>query len=593
MALVGDELWSRWLAPNYVARCQLMAVPSPPHGPIANLWQRLRSSLWGQQLAKDQETLSQAERWANTDQFHLAVQILDNLIYRWDSQETAWSRWWRRWQSQPVADRAAILRTQWQQAINNYQREFGIGQQAAAAGDFSLAQTQASLALEHCEHEAAVKLLDQAQQALQCEAWFGLGLAAEAAKDWETARYHYQNILNQLSLPPRSVKFCRDRLLHIAARNQDWQEVTQLTENYSDQEAAHYLGLIQLQQQQQAQLTALRQIQASLNLFDIPTARTKVANYFERFGADLQIQQALTSYGQSQWFCAPEDWPGRCQIAQSLWLDSASHEVLHDWAVAAYYRSLGAPERLDWLIELLPIWVTALLNFHLDPPLAQLPWFDKLTEPLTTTDLVKILEPLVDSVADLEQRQEIQLRWQRETLALEWLGNPPDRGVRVAGNFLSPGFYEYFQDKFQAIELPAAQWATLYTPWWQAILACREGRIARAMRAKPANRSQDPATSYAAQFVAYHEGCYYLKSQRDSFARWREAVPHLELAQPLIAEDYDWWEQVDLLCDQHHAMIWRADDRRAFGEFWHRLLQSHRAMVFLELVTAEAAEEEI
>jgi outer membrane protein assembly factor BamD (BamD/ComL family) len=570
----------------------------PPHRSTTSLGMQFRAFFWKQQLAEDQETLARANRWASADQFPLAVQILDNLTYRWESKSTAWERWWRRWQSQPVADRVAQLRPIWQQAIDDCQQELVKGQQAAARGDFQLAASQASLALSYCQQESAEKLQEQAQQAIQCQTWFSLGLAAEAAGNWETARYHYQNILEQLALPPRSTKFCRDRLLQIALHSEDWDQVIQLTAKATDRDAAKYSGLVQLKQQQHQQLAALKKIQASFTDSTIETAHRSVEEYSERFGHDPQLQAALAAFIQSQGDYDPQDWPSRCRLAQSQWLGLASPAILHDWAVAAYYRTLGAPDRLDWLSELLSIWVTALLNFHLEPPLIQLPWFDKLTEPFTITGLVESIAPLVDSatqilrerVTDEEQRRTLQLQWQRELLALEWLGSPPSRGVRVRGNFLSPGFYERFRDKLQVGELPAKQWATLYTPWWRAILACLEGQMARVMREKPSDKPQTAADTYGAQFVAFHEGCYYLKSQNESFARWREAVPHLKLAKPLILADDDWREQVDLLCDRHHALIWKPEDRQAFGDFWHGLLQSSRSSFFLDLVADELAE---
>jgi hypothetical protein len=559
-----------------------------PSQAIADL---ARTFLGQEQLDQDRETLARAEQWAKSKQFHLAVQILDNLVLRWESEGNDLERWWRRWQSEPVAERAAQLRPQWQRAIDTYQQELTIGQRAAANGEFQLAVSQAGLALTHCLHAGAERLQEQAQQAIQCQTWFGLGVAAETAGEWETAKYHYQNILEQLSLPPRSRKFCRDRLLHIALNLQDWQQVSQLTNDAIDREAIQYSGLVQQKQQQQGQLAALQKILASLIAGQIETARSNVAQYLENYGNDHQLQTALATYIQAQGNYDPQDWPSRCQLAENQWLGLASHAILHDWAVAAYYRTLGAPERLDWLTELLAIWATALLNFHLQPPLAELPWGDKLSAPFDIKSLLPAIESLVEGVTDEAQRPVLQRQWQREKLALEWLGSPPSRGIRVRGNFLSPGFYERFRDQLQVAELPAKQWASLYTPWWRSVLACLDGRITKGMREKPGIRPQTAAETYAAQFIAFHEGCYYLKSQNESFARWREAVPHLELAKPLILADDDWQEQVDVLCDQHHELIWKPEDRQAFGSFWHRLLNSERSLNFLDLVSDEAQEE--
>ena len=102
---------------------------------------------------------------------------------------------------------------------------------------------------------------------------------------------------------------------------------------------------------------------------------------------------------------------------------------------------------------------------------------------------------------------------------------------------------------------------------------------------KPTTPPDTAASQFAQQFVAYHEGCYYLECRPGGFPRWREAFGMLELAKPQILDSPAWQSTLDRLCDTHQLSIWNPPDRQDFANCWYNLLRSDSAKVFLDFVT--------
>ena len=101
--------------------------------------------------------------------------------------------------------------------------------------------------------------------------------------------------------------------------------------------------------------------------------------------------------------------------------------------------------------------MTASINTSLD---------SKLADPQPVIIQIRnLLGSIVDRFPAETDRAELQLQWQREIIAVEYLGTPPTTGLRIRGVFISPGFYELFQSQMADIQLPAKMWAMFYTPW--------------------------------------------------------------------------------------------------------------------------------
>jgi ribosomal protein L7/L12 len=541
------------------------------------LFEALRtSSLVGskQRLLKERRLLAEAEDLAHAQLFEAALKVAKELLISLRDPVTFWQRPWRKWQIAPMIDRLDPQLIYWRSEIARYQTALQTAQKVAAQGQLQKSARILREALKIYPHRHASQLLEEVQRLQQGRDWFELGMAAEQAGNMAIAQRHYTSVRNEF---PHLQAICRRRLAALAIKENDWATAIEHSANLPDGLSQQYYAFAFYQQQQQQRLNALRQVQQDLQQHNFDQAWQSCIAYIEEIKSDDLIQRLLTEYIQPQLSAIPADWPGRFQLSQSRWLQTGGKSLLQDWAVAAYYRYWSNPDQQTWLQELLPIWATAIINAE-------------TALPETIQQLQGIIPTIIDQMEDEEERADLQLRWQRETLGIAAMGIPPTSGLRLQGMFMTPGFYELFQDQMKPIELPAKMWTTLYTPWWQSVLACQQGNTAQAMLVKPDVCPINPADHLAQQFVAYHEGCYYLR-RPGGFPRWREAFPMLELAKAEILKSPDWIEEIDQLCDEHHHYIWGFKDRQAFGQLWFDLLASTNASNFLHQVAQEEQDE--
>jgi hypothetical protein len=526
----------------------------------------------GRRFLADRDLLLEAEDLAEDRQFDRALNVAKQLIISLKEPVSLWLQPWRQWQIRPLLDRLDPQVIYWRQVVANYQQTLQDAQQVGSR-DLERAETMVRRALNIYPHRQGAALLKEIQRLQQGKEWFRLGLAAEITGEISTARYHYQNIQAEF---PKLEKTCQQRLTALAIADRNWTEARSLSKNLGDKLSAHYNGLAQYQLNQNLRLTLLRLVQSYLKNGQLEEAWQQITEHLEDAHNDDLLQRLINEYIEPQFAAIPADWPGRFQLAQSRWLQKGGRGTLHDWAVAAYYRFLSEPDRLDWLQELLPIWFTASMNINPNLPNAQ----------IVANQIRDLVSTMVDQLPDEANKQELQLQWQRDATALKYLGNPPTSGLRIHGVFLSPGFYELFQSQIKTVQLPDKIWAMFYTPWWQAAIACLQGNPVQAMSVKPtiAPDAMTGASKFAQQFVAYHEGCYYLQCKPGGFPRWREAFPVLEIAKEQILKSPEWRSKVDQLCDEHHILLWDVSDKKTFSRYWYSLLHTNTALDFMNFM---------
>ncbi len=530
----------------------------------------------GRRFMADRNLLLEAEALAEDRQFDRALKMANQLIISLKEPVAVWQHPWRQWQIRPLFDRLDPQVIYWRQIAADYQQTLQDAQQTGTR-NLEHAEAMVHRALNIYPHRQGAELLKEIQRLQQGKEWFRLGLAAELTGEIATARYHYQNIQAEF---PKLQTTCQQRLTALAIIDRDWEEAKKYSSDLSDKISAHYNGLAQYQQNQERRLKTLRRVQNHLKNQQLEEAWQNTTDYLEDAGSDDLLRRLISEYIEPQFTAIPTDWPGRFQLAQSRWLKTGGRGTLQDWAVAAYYRFLSAPDRLDWLQELLPIWFTASINTNPNLPKAQ----------EVASQMRDLLSTMVDQLPDENMKKELQLQWQRDVTALKYLGTPPTSGLRIHGVFLSPGFYELFQTQIKTVQLPDKIWAMFYTPWWQAALACLQGNPVQAMSLKPTINTDAEAivgaSRFAQQFVAYHEGCYYLQCKPGGFPRWREAFPVLEVAKEQILKSPAWRSKIDELCDEHHTLIWDVSDKKTFSRYWYSLLHTNTARDFMNFMAS-------
>jgi hypothetical protein len=530
----------------------------------------------GRRFMADRDLLLEAEELAEDRQFDRALNVAKQLIISLKEPVALWQYPWRQWQIRPLFDRIDPQVIYWRQVVADYQQALQNAQQIGYR-DLGRAESMVRQAISIYPHRQGAALLKEIQRLQQGKEWFRLGLAAELTGEIATARYHYQNIQAEF---PKLQKTCQQRLTALAIADRNWAEAFSLSKDLGDKLSAHYNGLAQYQLNQDLRLTVLRLVQSYLQKGRLEEAWQEITEHLEDGNNDNLLQRLINEYIEPQFAAIPADWPGRFQFAQNRWLKTGGRGILHDWAVAAYYRYLSEPDRLDWLQELLPIWFTASMNINPNLPNAK----------AIASQIRDLVSTTIDRLPDEDTKKDFQLQWQREMTALKYLGTPPTSGLRIQGVFLSPGFYELFQSQIKTVQLPDKIWAMFYTPWWQAAIACLQGNPVQAMSVKPAI---DPdaeaitgASKFAQQFVAYHEGCYYLQCKPGGFPRWREAFPVLEIAKEQILKSPEWRLKVDQLCDEHHSLIWDVLDKKTFSRYWYSLLHTNTALEFMNFMAS-------
>jgi hypothetical protein len=372
---------------------------------------------------------------------------------------------------------------------------------------------------------------------------FHLGLHAERAEDWHIARHCYQSAMTLSSYWKTE---CQVRLAWVAIKTAQWSE-----------------GLSYLEHIQTEQAAALREIcHAQL---DKPQPVVQKPQPIEHPRLEIEVWQQ-------------HDWQEIVDVTEECWLTHQNNLTLHNWAIATYYRSLNTGHYWDECIIALS---TALANLHQDPALQSISWSATQSVDLSEvcTQLRQHLEELVHGLEDTNRAEwdQIHLLHRLEATSLDLMGYPPTDGVQVEGIFLTPGCYQRYRHRFRVPPFRGHLIWTLYTDWWQAVLACRDGNTFQAIQLRPKQEPISEAERFAQALVLYYEGCYYLQIQPGGYLRWRSAMAPLRQAKSAIRLTPEWFNQLDRLCETYSNAIWHTSDRYDFVQFWYELVESRMA----------------
>jgi hypothetical protein len=430
-------------------------------------------------------------------------------------------------------------------------------------------------------------LLDKLEQVVRGKEYFLSGLKLEKEGRLDRAKNSYQQALK---LIPELIE-CRIRLAIIALKKNNCFETLSHLDNIAGEAEREWQFIsnnndVKIQRQnlkilaQHDRLSTISKIEKSFDSGDLEQARATSLEFIQKFGVHPLVEDNLQGHIQplletKVW--KTQDWNTIAATAEQFWIESQDIISLHNWAVATYYQAQINPNKLT---DLVITWSTALANIQIDPSLKDLPWIEDISLDLkqVSTNLTELLEQLIDAVKDRDVEQYLQLRdlYRWETVALRLINISPNHGVRVKQLLLSPGFYQRHLNTLPNFNLPAEPWGELYTNWGQAVAACIEGDLARAVQIKPTIKPSSVAEKSADSFVAYHEGCYYLQQHN-----WRKAITILKQVQVKIKISSDWSKEIDKLCEKQRHKLDNFDDHLEFAQFWYDLLASQSASGYL------------
>ncbi|MBE9116950.1 hypothetical protein IQ249_13665 [Lusitaniella coriacea LEGE 07157] len=569
---------------------------------VIDLWRK------GTRSRKEAE---QAEQCARSRQFMRAFVLGGDIIDSWYPARTKGKRWFRRWvlgrflkalrgqlaEWEPLAEReydSALQRARW----------------LATEGRFEEAIALLDPVNRQFYHPEGTALLNKVRQIVEGRNCFRLGLLAEKGENFEVACQHYDRAI---SFAPEWGEECAIRQGIVAIKTQNWAEAIARVQGIKGERAAYVRGFAWAQQgnyqkaylewqglkdsEIQAQREMLdglrdreryllqRQIQQQVEAGDFLAAESLCRDVLQKWGDDPRLQYNLKRHIKPHSYIQlwqGRDWSQVAQVAESDWHEQRTIETLHNWAIAADRLAFIDPHMVkDWLV----IFACAIANIHLDPSLHNVPWLQG--KPLNLKEVAATLwqrtEARVSALQESHptQYEDLQEVYRLESVALDWMGQPPRCGLQVRGLFVTPGYYQRDRQYFPSLSLPGELWATLYTPWWQSILACLDGNPVRALQVKPNLTPASTAEEFAQKFVAYHEGSYYLKP--GGYPRWREAIAPLTLACDEIEKNGKWRAEINRLCEQQcQTLTWNGRDRQELAQFWYDLTNSPIAQLWIE-----------
>lgn len=464
-------------------------------------------------------------------------------------------------------------------------------------------------------------LLNQLKSLVQGRELFRQGLAAEKAGNFSTAISLYDQA--STLLPDQTN--CRIRLGIVTIKMQAWKTALCYLENLPGEQAAYLRGFACAQQEnlqlayrewqgisspnviqqqeiikilsQRQRLCALKNIETLVTDSKLEQAKIASKEFIQKFGSDLLVEENLSQHIEPRLEVAiwqDKNWQVITEKTEKIWLDQPHVNSLHNWAVANYYY---AQQHSQHLRILTISWSTALANIHQDVLLQDVPWLGNKSVDFNVVfhQLKQQLETFIDTVKDKDIHQYLQLRdcWRLEYIALELMGQPAIKGIKINDVFVTPGCYHHYVSRAQPISIQTIDpqhkiLHCLYTNWGLAVAACLTGDSQRAMQLKPINQPSADLEIFAQKLVAYYEGCYYLQQHK-----WQAAITPFQQAHSEIKINREWQTEIDQLCGLQRQNISEDQEHLAFAQFWYDILASDNSRIYLAEYKAEQVREEV
>ena len=468
------------------------------------------------------------------------------------------------------------------------------------------------------------QLLEELQQTIKGREKFRQGLAAEKANDFKAATSLYETAKMLLPNPTD----CQIRLGIVAIKTENWAIALSHLIDLPGEQAAYLRGFVYAQQEnlqqayrewqglsateipeitvqreilnslaQRKRLLLIQNIEQSVKAENLDLAKTTSEEFIQKFGFDPLVEKNLNEHIQPRIEVGLWQNSNQRNLAtqlEKIWVAQPNITTLHNWAVATYYCDRSNFNNISDLIIALS---TALANLTEDPTLKDVLWLGNQPVDFTfiSLELKRRLEAAIDTYKDIDIQNYLTLRdrYRLEIVALKFMGEPSQRGMKVNNVFITPSCYQhyisYWRDTVvERIDSSQQIFRSLYTVWGLAVAACLEGDHQRAIQLKPSTKITNNIERFAQQFVAYHEGCHYLNQKQ-----WHHAITPFKEAQSEIRINQDWQQEIDRLAGLQRQAISEIAEHLEFAQCWYEILESQAAKSYLAEYKAENIREQI
>ncbi len=494
-------------------------------------------------------------------------------------------------------------------------------QQAETDGRLQGAIALLEAALAKFTRSDGLDLLHKLQSIVKGREIFRQGLAAEKAGYFEAAISFYENAKSLLP----DITNCRIRLGLVKIKTQDWATALSYLQGLSCEQAAYLRGFAYAQQNdlqsavrewqgissaniveqreilknisQRQRLTCIQHIEKLVKAENLEQAQTVSREFLQNFGSNLLVEDNLNQYIQPSLKAAvwqSTDWNFISNKAEKDWLAQPDIITLHNYAIANYYCAQNKSNKISDSIIYLS---SALANLNIDPTLIDVPWLEnkRVDFVSVSNELKQRVQSAIDILKDTDINNYFKLLdcWRLEKVALELMGQPAMRGVKINDIFVTPGCYNHYISKCQTISVKQIDTNQqllhcLYTAWGLAVAACISGDSQRAIQLKPATQPTSGFEIFAQKFVAYHEGIYHLQQKK-----WREAINPLKQAKSEIQANQNWQREIDRLCGLQRQTISEHKEHLDFAQSWYDVLNSQTARSYLAEYKSEEVREKL
>ncbi|WP_373543072.1 hypothetical protein [Chamaesiphon sp.] len=320
------------------------------------------------------------------------------------------------------------------------------------------------------------------------------------------------------------------------------------------------------------------QIKQLVDRGELEQARMLSLEFIARYGNDAVIESNLKNCilpGIEAKIWKGEDWQKIAILTRENWSSQPTIVSLHNWTIALYY----ATQIDDNLEELIGAWATAIANIDLDPSIQDLPWLQTKASSVgdISGKLWQLLEQRIEAIKDIDPVRYLHLRdrYRQEFWAMELARSTTTAKIEIGELTILPGCYQRYYSQISLGETPQL-WKTLYTNWGKAVAACLAGDRHRAEAIEIDLVVTNSLEAFAARFIFYQQGCYYLQQEQ-----WQNAIYPLNDAKITNRNDREWWSHLDELCIERRRKIHDFDEHLNFGQFWYDLLLSPQSEDYL------------
>lgn len=502
------------------------------------------------------------------------------------------------------------------QAEEVYLIGFKKAQQACSNGNFQLAYRLLTNVLQNFPRPEGMSFLEKVEKIIKGKEKFYEGLQAEQDGHLEIATSLYAE--SQTLLP--ELTECKIRQGILAIKGGRYDQALQYLKGVKGEQATYLRGFahaemknfeaaerewksmvspkIQVQRSILQQLISLERlrtlklIEESVDSNDLESAKILSENYLKHNGSDTLVINNLNNHiypriASQMWLNA--DLRTVVTNTRQDWERNINVTTLHNYALACYYyalEQLPEEQNLGIFIEVIATISTVLANLSNDPLLKNIPWLagTQVDYEEIAQNIHKLLDQLIDKFKESNLDSYFKLRdiQRLEKMALDLIDNQPNLTSKIQELYITPCCYEHIR-KIVNVKFSVNLWGALFTDWGLAIAACQNNDIPRAIEIKPSS-TKGEIELFAKQFVALHEGCYYLRNKN-----WEKAQTHLNEAKQVINDYPEWRKEIDRLCGMQRQEISDFDEHLKFAQFWYDLLGSQPSKTYL----AEYKSEEV